>query len=375
MKHSNFIRTSLSIIFAIILLYSLCISSSSIYAERKQLYTKGAESSEIAYSSALLGGFKGLIADILWIRLTDLQMNHKFLEMLELTEIITQLEPHLSEVWTFHAWNLAYNISIYADNEEDKWTWVKNGFELLRDKGLEINPGDPVIALDLAFIFQHKISSPDADKYNNYYRTQWVKDITPYLEKDGGIPKPNSIMAAELEQNFKLDPTIMHQIEEKFGKIDWRSPYAYSLYWGWIAKKTNNKDTNLRSTRMIYTSADKLSFETGKIEGDPLEENWTFSASPNYMILEQVCNYVYDSMYEFDAPGIKHIFAKETWAYCIILIQQNKVDEAQAVYERFCKSFSGYNFPPMEIFINDFNELQAFSYAIDEKLVTLNPRQ
>ncbi|MBO7224073.1 MAG: hypothetical protein J6V70_08080, partial [Kiritimatiellae bacterium] len=67
--------------------------------ERKQNYTTVAASSEIAYSSALLGGFKGVIADILWLRLTDLQSDHKLLELLELSELVTQLEPHIPEVW------------------------------------------------------------------------------------------------------------------------------------------------------------------------------------------------------------------------------------------------------------------------------------
>lgn len=372
MTHTNkTIKIISSAIFAIILLYAICYSSLSIFTERKQNYSQGAESSEIAYSSALLGGFKGVIADILWLRLTDLQSEHKLLELLELSELVTQLEPHIAEVWTFHAWNLSYNISLLATNKEDKWNWIKKGFELLRDKGLEINPNNPVIALELAWIFQHKIGTKGADKNGNYYRTQWVCEISPYLGPNGEIPVENSITSSELELYFKLNVQIMQEIENQFGKLDWRTPYAYSLYWGWIAKKANNKDTILRSTRMIYSSATKLALNAGKIIGNPLEENWVYSTAPDFSLLEKTCTYIYDCMYNFDSPGIKHMFAGFTWTCCNYFISQNKTKEAQALYTRLCNSFSGYDFPTLDDFIGNPAELEAFTYAIDGNFVTL----
>lgn len=376
MTHTNnIIKISFSAIFAIILLIAISISSSSIFVERKQHYSRGAESSEIAYSSALLGGFKGVIADILWLRLTDLQTDHKLLELLELSELVTQLEPHISEVWTFHAWNLSYNISLLAVDKEDKWNWVKKGFELLRDKGLEINPNDPIIALELAWIFQHKIGSEGTDKNGEFFRTQWVQEISPYLGENGSIPESDSITASELEQSFKLDIATMQEIENQFGKIDWRTPYAYSLYWGWIAKKSNIKDSELRSTRMIYSSAAKLALDAGRIMGNPFDEDWTYSATPNYELLENTCAYIYDCMYNFDSPGVKHMFVGFTWTCCNYFIGQNKMDEAQKTYDRLCNSFSRYDFPTLKEFITNPDELNAFTYAIDEKYVTLNPQK
>lgn len=375
MTHTNnIIKISFSTIFAIFLLIAISISSSSIFVERKQHYSRGAESSEIAYSSALLGGFKGVIADILWLRITELQTNYQILELLELSELVTQLQPHIPEVWTYHAWNLSYNISIYASNKEDKWTWVKNGFELLRDKGLEINPGDPIIALELAWIFQHKIGTKDVDINGEYFRTQWVKDIAQYLEADGGIPNTSTIMAKELEQQFKLDTTIMQEIENEFGTIDWRAPYSYALYWSWIAKKSNNKKQNLKSTRMIYTSAVKLTLEEGKIIGNPLDENWTYKAVPNYSLIENTHNYIYKNIYNYDVFGIKHMFLGFTWASCSILENsENEEDKiiARNMYEKFKKPFSKYDFPEFSNFINDQMFIEQISDDIDNKKLTL----
>lgn len=375
MNNSNIFKATASAIFAIILLCFISTSSCFLLSERRQNYAKGAESSEIAYSSALLGGFKGVIADILWLRLSSLQSDNRILELLELSELITQLEPHIPEVWTFHAWNLSYNISLLATNKEDKWNWVKKGFELLRDKGLEINPNDPVIALELAWIFQHKIGTDGTDKNGQYFRTQWVKDISPYLDKNGEIPEPNSTMAIELEKKFKLNPTIMQEIENCFGKIDWRTPYAYSLYWGWIAKKSNNKDTELSSTRMVYTSAVKLIFDAGLIIGNPIDSNWEYSINsigPNYALIPNTHQYIYESLYKYENPGIMHMFAGITWMGCQILVEQNQIETAQKMYDCFTSSFIGYNFPTMDVFISNQAEIQAFGFAIDEKFIMLN---
>lgn len=372
---SNIIKHIKIPILAITLLFIIYNSSFSLFSYRRELYTQGATSGEIAYSSAILGGFKGVIADILWLRLTDLQSDHKLLELMELSELVTQLEPHIAEVWTFHAWNLSYNISLLATNKEDKWNWVKKGIELLRDQGLEINPGNSTIALELAWIFQHKIGTEGADKNGDYFRTQWVKDISSYLGENGSIPEKNSITATELEQAFKLNPLKMEQIEAVFGKLDWRSPHAYALYWGWIAKESENKEAALRSTRMIYSSAVKLALDSGLIVGNPIEQNWIYSARPNLSMIPRVHKYIYDCMYDFDVPGIKHIFASLTWVGCNALLKQNDNTQAQLLYNRFCSTFSDYNFPTMDVFISSKNELEAFGYAIDEKLIQLNPKQ
>ena len=374
MTHTNIIKSFITGIFSILLLCTIFHSSNSLLSERKQNYTTVAASSEIAYSSALLGGFKGVIADILWLRLTDLQSDHKLLELLELSELVTQLEPHIPEVWTFHAWNLSYNISLLATNQEDKWNWVKRGIELLRDKGMEINPNDPTIALELAWIFQHKIGTKGADKNGDNFRTEWVKEISPYLGENGSIPQPNSIIAEELEECFKLNIGTMLQIENTFGKLDWRSPYTYALYWGWIAKNANHKNSMLRSTRMIYTSAARLALDSGKIVGNPLEENWVFSAIPDYSLLESTHSYIHDCMYKFDAPGIRNMYAGLTWTICNLYVKNNQNQEAETIYNKLRSSFNDYNFPTLDTFIKSQEELEALNYAITEKLISLAPK-
>src|SRR5215208_971650 len=94
----------------------------------------------LMFTTVALGGFRGLIANALWIRANDLQDEDKFFEMAQLADWITKLEPHFVQVWLVQAWNMAYNISVKFRDPNDRWRWVQNGIELLRDQGLQYNP-------------------------------------------------------------------------------------------------------------------------------------------------------------------------------------------------------------------------------------------
>jgi len=105
----------------------------------------------LAFTTVALGGFRGLISNLLWIRANDLQQDDKFFEAAQLADWITDLEPHFSQVWLFQAWNMAYNISIKFKDFPDRWRWVERAIELLRDDGLRYNPDDVLIYRELAW--------------------------------------------------------------------------------------------------------------------------------------------------------------------------------------------------------------------------------
>ena len=111
----------------------------------------------LAFTTVALGSFRGLIANALWIRAQELQLDDKFFEMVQLADWITKLQPHMAQVWVMQAWNMSYNISVKFSAPEDRWRWVQRGIQLLRDEGLKYNPGEPLIYRELAWHFQHKI--------------------------------------------------------------------------------------------------------------------------------------------------------------------------------------------------------------------------
>ncbi len=136
----------------------------------------------LAYATITLGAFRGLIVDILWMRAESLKEEGKFFDARQLAEWITLLQPRFAAVWDFHAWNMAYNISVAIPNTqpEDRWRWVRNGYELIRDKGIPKNPHSILLYRSLALIFQHKIAGI-TDDCHRYYKKDLALSIRPLL--------------------------------------------------------------------------------------------------------------------------------------------------------------------------------------------------
>jgi hypothetical protein len=109
----------------------------------------------LAFTTVALGGFRGLIANSLWIRANDLQNDGKYFEMVQLADWITKLEPTFVQVWLMQSWNMAYNISVKFTDFGDRWRWVQRGIELLRDDGLKYCPKEALVYRELAWFFQH----------------------------------------------------------------------------------------------------------------------------------------------------------------------------------------------------------------------------
>jgi hypothetical protein len=77
---------------------------------------------------------------------------------------------------------MAYNISVAipASQPDERWRWVRNGYELLRDQGIEINPKSVLLHRQLGFIFQHKIAGVSDDAHR-YYKLQLAESMAPLL--------------------------------------------------------------------------------------------------------------------------------------------------------------------------------------------------
>lgn len=136
----------------------------------------------LAFATVALGAFRGLIVDALWIRADTLKQKGQFFDARQLAEWIVTLQPRFSKVWEFHSWNMAYNISVAipASQPEQRWQWVKNGYELLRDRGIPLNPTDIALYRQLAWIFQHKIGGITDDAHE-YYKLQLAEAMQPLL--------------------------------------------------------------------------------------------------------------------------------------------------------------------------------------------------
>lgn len=310
----------------------------------------------LSFATVAMGAFRGLVVDVLWMRADKLKDEGKFFDAKQLAEWISILQPRFATVWEFHAWNMAYNISVAipASQPEQRWQWVRNGYELLRDKGIQYNPKALLLYRELGRIFQHKMGgiSDDAHKY---YKMQFAAEIGPIIgggeqehfaelikapatwgelvadpnmarlvedfrEADpaftGGVdfaksyisllqnpakfaPDVNDVMvkyaesellgdfdsfarAFLLKEVWKMDATLMYEMNEKFGpmdfddpnkvlSLDWRHPDVHAIYWASLGLKIGAEQegreldtTEVNADRIIIHSLQNL-FRYGQL--------------------------------------------------------------------------------------------------------------
>jgi len=136
----------------------------------------------LAFATVATGAFRGLVVDVLWMRADKLKEQGQFFDAKQLAEWITTLQPRFPSVWEFQAWNMAYNISVAIPptQPDQRWLWVRNGYELLRDKGIRWNPKSLELYRELARIFQHKIGGV-TDDVHKYYKLQLALAMEPLL--------------------------------------------------------------------------------------------------------------------------------------------------------------------------------------------------
>jgi hypothetical protein len=108
----------------------------------------------------LLGGFRGIVADYLWLRAEENKKDHDWDRLKSTVELITKLQPHFLSIWTFQGWNLAYNVSVEWDAPEDKYTWIKEGIKFLQE-GVAKNRRSPDLIWDTAWTYYHKVGFSD----------------------------------------------------------------------------------------------------------------------------------------------------------------------------------------------------------------------
>lgn len=191
----------------------------------------------LAFTTVALGGFRGLIANALWLRAEDLQMRDRFFEALQLADWITKLDPHNPTVWRYHAWNMAYNIAGCFSAPADRWRWVNRGIALLRDEALRYNPTRAELYTELATFYQHKLGL-DLDPAHRWYKEALAAEMVRLLGRDpdlqalrAGATEDARRRVEELRSRQGLDLEWMIRVDEHFGPLDWRLPEAHAIYW------------------------------------------------------------------------------------------------------------------------------------------------
>ena len=307
----------------------------------------------VIFTTVALGSFRGIVADLLWLRAGALQEKGNYFEMVQLARWITDLQPTFSGATAYLAWNMAYNISVTCSSFADRWRWVNEGIRLIRDQALYYNPEDPVIYKELAWIFSHTLGNI-LDDANLYYKNRlaiqmmnitgsaepsWKElaaapaDEAAFMKKyplDGPVWKVfqengfqdfdalyndfrsrtpaalagklkgklgdnllkeiTTFLRAELlRRTLKLEPSVIVGINEKYGVLDWRVPESQAIYWATMGLKRTPGNKDVSLSRLITQSLYE-SFRGGRLLMVNDKDFSNIVVAPNIALVDAVYN-------------------------------------------------------------------------------------
>ena len=163
------------------------------------------------------GVLRAIVLDGLWLRTLRLQRQGDHFEAALLAKAVARLEPRIDAVWTFQARHLAYDIPP-SFRPEERWPWVLEALEILRDEALPLNPDSIPIHLELAFIHHHKIGL-DLDDAGPLYRAR----LAGLFEGED---------ASAIAARARMDPSLVGRLQEEMGApLDLRATGSHALYW------------------------------------------------------------------------------------------------------------------------------------------------
>ncbi len=304
----------------------------------------------LAFTTVALGGFRGLIANLLWIRASQLQDDGQYFEMVQLADWITKLQPHFVTVWVHQAWNLSYNISVKFPDHADRWQWVQRGIELLRDQGIPRNPQEAMLYRELAWHFQHKMGA-NMDDAHMLYKNEWAKEMDTLF--GGRVPNFNTFTtpqtdedkerARSLREDYKMDITVIQQVEEEYGPLEWRLPEAHAIYWAYLGLQNSTREKDYINLRRVIFQSMQTAFHRGRLIQFPgakerKEDGYSliYDFGPNVDIAQKAVE-VYEQMMEEDEEQRKHIStAHKNFLRTVIyfLYTHHRVNQAQEYYDK-----------------------------------------
>lgn len=305
----------------------------------------------IVFTTVALGGFRGMIADLLWMRAIRLQEEEKVFELVQLADWITKLEPRFITVWAYNAWNLAYNISVFFPDPDDRWRWVSSGIRLLRDEGLQYNPRSAALYWELGWLYQHKIGY-FLDTAHVVYKWKLVQEMAAFF--DG--PRPDYAAAnrdrrlLRLAESGKLEPAVMAEIDRAYGPLDWRLPATHAIYWAYRGMRSAAAGKGHLGCEYMLCQCLAESFRHGRLTLDPASD--LYLATPALELLPQVLKAYEGAMVRFPQDAaLRMSYVNFLCEAATILFAYHRVAEAWDLYQRLLRQYPADQAPGFEDFM------------------------
>ncbi len=292
----------------------------------------------VLFTTVVLGGFRGIIADALWLRASYLQDEGRYLELVQLADWVTKLEPRTTDIWAFHAWNMAYNVSVMMPVAEDRWRWVQQGIRLLREDGVRYNAGDPRIYHELGWILQHKIGG-DSDRLHAYYKEQWSKLVAPWVGANGRADYnrilADKVLRERIRDELGLDVERMQVVDAVYGPLDWRVPQSHAVYWAYRGLEVAGPDGFLSCSRMIYQCMAEL-FLWGKMSWNSRGE---LVMEADKRLLPRVFHAYEDALNRYEDVNLDDAYINFLIGATLVMADQGEARWSRRAYKRLHDRF------------------------------------
>jgi len=112
----------------------------------------------------ILGGFRGPYVIWLWTRVEEEKQKKIHFNLLDRYTKIAALQSDYPEVWTFHYWNMLWNITVQWQSPERKYQWIRLGTRFLRE-GYRRNPHSAQIMLEMGRGYMLKVGHSQESAY------------------------------------------------------------------------------------------------------------------------------------------------------------------------------------------------------------------
>ncbi len=171
---------------------------------------------------ALLSGFRGPVADFLWIAAHGAWEKKEWARMRALFELVCTLQPRSVVFWEMSAWHLAWNVSHAAlyDSDEPRLArrvkaqrdWILAGRAML-ERGVENIPDRYELWFQLGFLLDQKLrdSSGAAEAYR---RAAGFVDAPAYIQRNVGYKLEE---AGRLEEAYAWWRDLWRRYPDKSG--------------------------------------------------------------------------------------------------------------------------------------------------------------
>lgn len=116
----------------------------------------------------ILGGMRGLVVDLLWLRAMEARDERRFYESVAVYQMIGRIQPRYIEAWRSMGHELAYNIANEAGDRAERWHWFVAGADALTE-GIARNPTSHRLLTSLAWtIFHRGQQFPDQIRWHDW---------------------------------------------------------------------------------------------------------------------------------------------------------------------------------------------------------------